>query len=106
MASTYADATWALGLCDRCGFTYKLNELHKETYNLRLTGLKVCGTCLDQDHPQLQKGKQIIDDPQNLYDPRPDTGEANTIGLFGWAPVGHTTLQVEVSTGSVTVTTN
>ena len=31
----YALGKFALGLCDRCGFEYKLNELKKEWNNLK-----------------------------------------------------------------------
>ena len=80
---------WALGLCDRCGFAFKLNQLRAETYDMRLNGLLVCRTCLDQDQPQLQLGKQKIFDPQSLFDPRPDNSRQGSVTLFGWQPVGN-----------------
>ena len=45
---TYATGKYALALCDRCGFRYKLLELRKEW-----TGLKVCDSCFEPKHPQL-----------------------------------------------------
>ena len=105
MAGSFASSPWALGVCDRCGFTYKLRDLKTERYNLRLTGLKVCNTCWDSDHPQLQRGRISTLDPQNLRDPRPDTGEGGSTGLFGWGAVGHELTKVSVATGTVTVST-
>ena len=74
MSNRFAAGKIALGICDRCGFEYYLKELRKETVKGQVTNLKVCHTCLDPDHPQLHLGEQIIDDPQALRDPRPDTG--------------------------------
>lgn len=34
-------------ICDRCGFKYKASDLKKEW-----TGLRVCGACFDERHPQ------------------------------------------------------
>lgn len=56
---------------------------------MRLNGLLVCRTCLDQDQPQLQLGKQKIFDPQSLFDPRPDNSRQGSVTLFGWQPVGN-----------------
>ena len=44
----YAAGKKALGTCDRCGFTYKLNELRYETENKVRKGLRVCHTCMTQ----------------------------------------------------------
>ena len=96
---------WALGLCDRCGFSFKLNELKSEIYDERPNGLLVCSACLDVDNPQLQLGRQRIFDPQSLIDPRPDVGRLGSIGLFGWMPVGNPLTNVTCELGTVTVTT-
>lgn len=95
---------WALGLCDRCGFPYKLNELHWEIFDERRNGLRVCSTCLDQDQPQLQLGRYKVDDPQSLLDPRPDTGKLGSTGLFGWLPIGNPLTNIQCQVGTVTVT--
>lgn len=94
---------WALGLCDRCGFSYKLNELHAEVYDQRPNGLLVCRTCLDVDQPQLQLGRIRIDDPQSLLNPRPDVGVPGSTGLFGWLPVGNPLNFVSCQVGNLTV---
>jgi hypothetical protein len=94
---------WALGLCDRCGFSFKLNQLHYEVYDLRLNGLRVCSRCLDVDNPQLQLGREPIFDPQSLLDPRPDTGVPGSTGLFGWMPVGNPLTNIQCSVGNLEV---
>ncbi len=94
---------WALGLCDRCGFSFKLNELHTEFFDERPNGLLVCSECLDVDNPQLQLGRIKVDDPQSLLDPRPDVGVPGSTSLFGWQPVGNQAMMIECSVGTVTV---
>lgn len=46
MADRYIAGTW-LACCMRCGFTFRNTQLR-----LEWTGLRVCGECLDQRHPQ------------------------------------------------------
>lgn len=104
VSSKYASGRLALGLCDRCGFQYRLHELKEEFYDLRPNGLRVCPTCMDQDHPQLQLGEIIISDPQALYDPRPDVNTPASTGYFGWRPIGHPiTGKLESGLGTLTV---
>lgn len=95
---------WALGLCDRCGFEYKLSQLKVEFYDQRPNGLLVCPTCWDLDNPQLQLGRFSADDPQSLFDPRPDIDRTPSTTYFGWMPVGNPITQtITVSLGNVTV---
>ena len=65
----------ALGVCDRCGFIYKLKTLKKETVKRRVTDLKVCKSCFDLDHPQLMLGEYPVRDAIAIRDPRTDSGE-------------------------------
>lgn len=104
VSQTTTRPSWALGLCDRCGFSFKLNQLHAEIYDERENGLMVCSACLDVDQPQLQLGRIHVDDPQSLLDPRPDVGKLPSTSYFGWLPVGNpfTTL-IECDVGTVTV---
>ena len=88
-SARFATGKKALGTCDRCGFTYLLDQLQYEVEDQRLNGLRVCPTCLDQDQPQLQLGEIIISDPEALYDPRPDVNIPGSTGYFGWKPIGH-----------------
>ena len=39
----YARASKALGQCDRCGFSYKLNKLRYEIEDSKRNGMRVCG---------------------------------------------------------------
>ena len=52
----YASGKFAIALCDRCGFQYKLLDL-KEEWN----GLKTCSQCFETKHPQLDPGYHAAD---------------------------------------------
>ena len=109
MGNRFASGKHAIAECDRCGFRYKLKELKKLTIKTKQVSIKVCKTCWEQDHPQLQLGMYPVDDPQALREPRPDTsyyqsgygglqlttntdfgtiGEGSRIIQWGWAPIG------------------
>jgi hypothetical protein len=85
--SQFAVGKRAIAECDRCGFRYKLKELRGEVVAERETGLLVCDTCWDNDHPQLLLGKYPVKDAQALRDPRPDyAGYAQSRSLRVHAP--------------------
>jgi hypothetical protein len=109
MSNRFASGKNAIAECDRCGFRYKLKELKKLTIKTKQQNIKVCKTCWEQDHPQLQLGMYPVDDPQALRDPRPDKsyiqsgytglqltlntdfgdpGEGSRVIQWGWNPVG------------------
>ena len=108
MGNRFASGKNAIAECDRCGFRYKLKELKKLTIKTKQVSIKVCKTCWEQDHPQLQLGMYPVDDPQALREPRPDVsyyqsgytglqlsttdsgdpGEGSRIIEWGWYPVG------------------
>lgn len=103
MAKSFASDRYALGICDRCGFTYKLRQLRKETVNLVQINILVCDECWDADHPQNQIGRIDYSDPQALRNPRIDTGETASTdgndlrydydtGVEGWVAGGSDTL--------------
>lgn len=69
----FASGKWAIAQCDRCGFRYKLKELRKLVIKTKNINLLVCGTCWEPDQPQLQLGMYVVNDPQALRNPRPDT---------------------------------
>lgn len=111
----FANPKRALGTCDRCGLTYRLVELKVQMVKRRPTNLLVCRYCLDEDHPQLMQGTVPIDDPQALFNPRPDTGGAESRRIAGgWNPIGGgnslsgtpNPLESQSSLGTVTVTTS
>jgi PHP family Zn ribbon phosphoesterase len=62
----YAKGKYALGICDRCSFEFKLLQLKKEW-----TGFKVCDDCYEPKHPQLEP-KRNVSDAIALQDPRPE----------------------------------
>jgi hypothetical protein len=73
MAGAFASTKQALGVCDVCGFTYKLKTLRDLYVKDRNTHTKACRTCWNPSQPQLRLGDYPIRDPQALRDPRPDT---------------------------------
>ena len=103
MASNQISPPWALGLCDICGFPYRLNQLKMVIFDQRPTGSKACPTCWDEDNPQLQLGRYKVNDPQSLLDPRPDTGRPGSTSLFGWLPVGNPLTNIQCEVGNITV---
>ena len=114
MGNRFASGKYTIAQCDRCGARYKLHELRIEIVKTKPYQLKVCKTCWDPDHPQLQLGMYPVDDPQGLRDPRPDTSyyqsgntglqialtnstaqnaaglpsEGSRVYQWGWNPVG------------------
>ena len=68
----YAQGKKALAICDRCGFTYRLKDLRYEVQNKQKNDVNDLSTI----------------DPQSLYDPRVDTGEADSRRLFAFDPIG------------------
>ena len=62
----YALGKFAIALCDRCSFEFKLSELKEEW-----TGFKVCSECYESKHPQLEP-EPHVSDPEALYKPRPN----------------------------------
>jgi hypothetical protein len=72
MPSKYASGKYAIAECDRCAQRYKLTELRVETIKTKPYRIKVCKTCWDPDHPQLQLGMYPVNDPQAVLEPRPD----------------------------------
>jgi len=115
VSNRFASGQKALGLCDVCGFQYKLRELKNLIEKGRNTNIKACPECWNPDHPQLHLGEYPVDDPQALRDPRPDSAELveSRDIQFGWDPVGlndqygltPNNLVGTTQVGSVTVTT-
>jgi hypothetical protein len=98
----FAAGKHAKGLCDRCGLTFKLNELKFQVVNRKVTGLRVCSACKDIDHEQYRLGEIRIEDPQALENARPDRNLAVQRSIiYGWNPVMGP--ELTVSLGSVTV---
>ena len=85
---SYARGKKALGQCDRCGFSYKLDNLRYEIMDSKRNGLRVCPECFDQDQPQLKIGEVDTSDPQSLYNARVDTGRNTSTRYVAWNPIG------------------
>lgn len=75
MPVQYASEKRALGVCDVCGFTYKLKKLRTTIVKGRETNIRSCPSCWDPDHPQLRLGEYPVYDPQALRNPRPDNAQ-------------------------------
>jgi hypothetical protein len=115
MPTKYASGKYAIAQCDRCNFRFKLKDLRIQTVKTKPYRIKVCRSCWDPDHPQLQLGMYPVNDPQAVREPRPDSPSylvSGTDGLqidlngnstvdgfgtpsggsrviqWGWAPVG------------------
>lgn len=99
----FASGRRAQAICDRCGFTVKYVSLRTENVRGRPTGLRVCKSCYDPDHPQNFVGVKPVNDPQALRNPRPDNPAQSRKILWGWRPVAGTPLTSYV--GSVEVRT-
>lgn len=72
MPNKFASGKYAIAECDRCAQRYKLKELRIQTLKTKPYKVKVCKTCWDPDHPQLQLGLYPVNDPQAVREPRPD----------------------------------
>jgi len=75
MATQFASSQKALGVCDVCGFTYRLRELRNLIVKGRDTNTKACPECWNPDQPQLKLGEFPVHDPQALRNPRPDSNQ-------------------------------
>lgn len=96
------------GLCDRCGQRYPLKKLKFEYLLGRSTGLRVCPSCLDPSHPQLDTRNIRTNDKQYVKDSRSDDAE-NLISrkMYAWNPVGTPlTSTAFAQVGRVTVSTS
>ena len=74
----YALGKYSQAQCDRCGFVYAYQRL-KEEWN----GLRVCPTCFEEKHPQLEPLRKAAD-PESLKHPRPTESPAtnDVAGIF------------------------
>ena len=103
----YASGKYALALCDRCSFEYKLSQLREEW-----NGLKTCRSCWEPKHPQLKPLPHVIH-PEALYKPRPnndkEVGEGFVVVIYSNIEKGNsmspdiigTSFTVDKMTGSL-----
>ena len=94
MPNQFASGKYAIAECDRCAQRYKLKELKTQTVKTKPYKIKVCPSCWDPDHPQLQLGMYPVNDPQAVREPRPDVSYLQSgasglqINLTGIGPNG------------------
>lgn len=83
MGNRFSSGKNAISQCDRCNFRFKLHDLKIQVVKTKPYQLRVCSSCWDPDHPQLQLGMYPVDDPQGVRDPRPDNTylQGGTTGL-------------------------
>lgn len=82
MSRRYATGKNAIGLCQRCGFQYKLSQLREDGE----TNLLVCTPCYDIEHP----AEKPIDatDAISLRRPAPDVDAVASRVLEDDRPLG------------------
>jgi hypothetical protein len=94
MPNKFSSGKFAIAQCDRCDFRFKLVDLKTEIIKTKPYRIKVCNTCWDPDHPQLQLGMYPVNDPQAVRDPRPDVSYQQSgnsglqVNLTGVGPDG------------------
>ena len=84
MPNRFSSGKYAIAECDRCGQRYMLKQLRTQTLKTKPYRVKVCHTCWDPDHPQLQLGMYPVNDPQAVREPRPDVSyyASGSTGLY------------------------
>lgn len=104
MATRFASNKRAYGFCDRCSFRSPLKKL-TYTYILgQRQNIKVCKECQDLrngDHEQywvgIIGGQKVSNDPQALYNPRPDANRNASCSDFAYNPVASITVYTELN---------
>lgn len=99
----YANPAKARGICDRCGFAYKLSQLREEFVRGRSNGLLTCPECWDADHPQNYAGLRDVTDAQSLRNPRPENNRDSR--RINWYSPGFVAGRMVARTGNVIVET-
>ena len=95
------------GICDRCGLRYPLKKLKYEFLLGRSTGMRVCPSCIDPSHPQLDTRNVKTSDRMSVPNSRSDAAELRASrAMSSWNPVGTPlTSTITIKSGRVTVTT-
>ena len=107
MPNRFASGKYAIAECDRCDGRYMLKELRTQTVKTKPFKIKVCRSCWDPDHPQLQLGMYPVNDPQAVREPRPDvsyrvsgqnglqilTTDSTAVNGFGYPEAGSRVFQ-------------
>lgn len=99
----YANPAKARGVCDRCGFAYRLSQLREEFVRGRSNGLRVCRECWDADHPQNWVGTVDTSDAQAARHARPEDNRQSR--KINWYSPGFAAGRMRVRVGRVEVNT-
>jgi hypothetical protein len=93
------------GLCDRCDQRFPLDKLRWEYIIGKPTRMRVCRSCWDPSHPQLDTRNLKTNDKQSVIDSRSDAKELpEERRLYGFNPVGSPlTSTAQLTIGRVTV---
>ncbi len=106
MAVKFAKGKLAFGFCDTCGQRYDLKELKFQIVAGKQTNIKNCIYCFDKDNPQYFLGRVPINDPQALFNPRPDIAQVASQQLWGWNPVGNPAVYADTQLGVINILIN
>ena len=109
MATRFASQKRAYAFCDRCGQRCPLKVM-TYTYILgQRQNIKVCRECRDEnngDHPQywvgIIGGQKVSNDPQALFNPRPDTNRNDSCTDFAFNPVATQVMYTTLNNVNVT----
>lgn len=101
----FASGKFAIGLCDICGFEYKLNSLKSIINNGTKTSLLACRSCWTPDHPQNFVNRVRVTDYTSLRTSRPDNHPDITNIKWSWNPVHAFEAQSQLGEVTVTVAT-
>ena len=95
----FANGSYAIAICDRCGFQYSYLSLKKEW-----NGFRTCIECWEEKHPQLDPIFPPTE-PQALSEPRPAQFEPMDVpvGPFIFPFIQNNLLQAITQTGIVDV---
>jgi len=106
VATTFANGKLAFGFCDQCGFRYPLSRLKTEVILGKRINIKACPQCWDPDHPQNWAGiigaQKVANDPQSLFNPRPDNNRNDSCSDFAYNPVATQTVLTTVNNVFIT----
>ena len=96
----FAAGSYAIAICDRCGFQYPYTSLKKQW-----NGFKNCVECWDEKHPQLDPIFPPTE-PQALFEPRPSRPESMDVpvGQVVFPPYQEGSLQSIGCIGIVQIT--
>jgi hypothetical protein len=104
LTSKWAAGKRAWAICDICGLRCRYLDLREPSIMGHSTGLKVCPTCYDSDHPQNFLPKFIRVDAEALRGARPDTGLMRSRWLPHWRPADSIALKAAVGSVEVKIT--